>query len=403
MLTSSEPGRSNSLVSPRELPVLIEGIETDLDRFLFEHFTVNVSRVLSMFTEKSNPFKELLLPMATSHRGLMHSLLCLSGSHLLARQGTGDVRERQHYHFDCAIRNLRTDPNVEANASGDATAIIDDPTVAQTLVLCLKSICEGDVNGGYRPHMDAARHLVMNQQSPNHDFQNFLVEFFIYHDVSNSITSLDRRSVLMMEDFQLPPFIIQASEAGAFLGVLDGLFGCLSKIRKLRDTIRWRRSQELRPLVDYQILCDAQVVDATLRSWVCTQPPDTDRWTASMLYRQCTWLYLHRTIKPSRPDDHLREAVEEGIAFLNQLSKDSSTWSIMLMPTFILGCSTFDEENRGDILQAFDKLQAYSTMGNIAYAKKIVEKVWQLMDAGDESSWDWETLIKDMGWDFLIT
>lgn len=73
------------------------------------------------------------------------------------------------------------------------------------------------------------------------------------------------------------------------------------------------------------------------------------------------------------------------------------------MPTFILGCSTFDEENRGDILQAFDKLQAYSTMGNIPYAKKIVEKVWQLMDAGDESSWDWETLIKDMGWDFLIT
>jgi len=389
-------------VKPRDLPLLIEGIETELDWFLFDHFNLNVSRVLVLFTDKHNPFKELLLPMATSHKGLMHSLLCLAGSHLASREHDEKFERRQHHHFQCAIENLQTDPNMKANIAGDHTAIIDDPTVAQTLVLCLKSICAGEVNGEYRPHMDAAKHLIKTQRSPNQDFQTFLFEFFIYHDVSNSVTSLDRKSVLMMEDFQLPQFMIQP-EAGAFLGVVDGLFGCISKIRQLRDRIRYRRNSQLRPMVDYEILSDAQAIDASLRSWVCAQPPDTPRFTASMLYRQCTWLYLHRTILPSSPNRHLREAVDEGLDYLRALPADASTQSILLMPLFLLGCAAFEDYQRPDIIKAFESLQAYSNLGNIRYARTIVEKVWELMDAGDDSSWDWETIIYNMGWDFLIT
>jgi hypothetical protein len=73
------------------------------------------------------------------------------------------------------------------------------------------------------------------------------------------------------------------------------------------------------------------------------------------------------------------------------------------MPLFLLGCAAFERDQRPEILQAFEGLEAYSALGNIKYAKAIVEKVWEMMDAGDEDSWDWETIIRKQGWDFLVT
>ncbi|KAF2101977.1 hypothetical protein NA57DRAFT_33791 [Rhizodiscina lignyota] len=395
-------GRRFSIEKPKELPALIEGIETDLDWFFFDHFNLHVSRVLSLFTDKQNPWTQILLPMATAHRGLMHSLLCLSGSHLMAREPNPQFEERQFHHFDKAVNHLRTNGAMAVTVSGEKSALIDDPTIAQTLVLCLKSICAGELEGTYCPHLNAARHLVLSQKASNPEFQSFLFEFFIYHDVCNSVTKVDHRSVLMMDDFHLPQFMIQP-EAGAFLGVVDGLFGCISRIRKLRDRIRERRTQGRQPYVDFTILNDAREIDVSIREWVCIQTPDTSRWIASMLYRQCTWIYLQRTVMPSTPSETINEAVEVGLQYLRELPSDSSTQSIMLMPTFLLGCAAFSPDHRPEIRSAFDQLQAYSNLGNIKYARQIVDCVWELMDSGDESSWDWEGIIQSKGWDFLIT
>lgn len=373
-----------------------------MDKFFLDHFNLNVSRVLSLFTDKQNPFKQILLPMAIRHRGLMHSLLCLSGSHLTSRHHNEDFSNRQHYHFQRAVENLQTDAKITANIAGDFTAPIDDPTVAQTLVLCLQSICAGEVHGEYRPHMDAAKHLIQTQMTPNQNFQNFLYEFFIYHDVSNSITSIDRKSILQTGGFELPEFMIQP-EAGALLGVVDGLFLFISRIRSIRDRIRWRREGQLLPLVDYDILTEAQEIDSGLRLWTCNQPADSPRFTASMLYRQCTWLYLHRTILPSTPNESLRLAVDEGLRLLRKLPSDASTQSTLLMPLFLLGCSAFHEIQRPEIRTAFQSLLDYSSLGNIPYTQKVVEMVWKMMDAGNEDSWDWETIISKKGWDFLVT
>jgi len=77
--------------------------------------------------------------------------------------------------------------------------------------------------------------------------------------------------------------------------------------------------------------------------------------------------------------------------------------SILLMPLFLLGISAFSEDHRPDIEQAFDNLQAYSSLGNIKHAKKVVQKIWDMMDAGDEESWYFEKVQHDMGLDFLVT
>jgi hypothetical protein len=387
---------------PRDLPFLIEGVETDLDRHFLDHFNFHLSRVLTMFTENKNPFKEVLLPMALRHRGLMHSVLCLSGSHLVKADPRPQFHERQIHHFQQACQNLRTDKSMERAISGDETAVIEDPTVAQTLVLCLRSICAGEVNGEYRPHLDAARHLIKTQISPSAEFQSFILEFFVYHDVASSLTSVDHRTILLNDDFTLPEFMIQP-DAGALLGVVDGLFIFLSRIRQLRDKIRERKQMGIAPLVDYQILSEASTIDQAIRSWNYVGEESTPRYVATLLYRQTTWLYLHRTILPSVPSDNLKEAVDQGLEYLNVLPKDAATQSILLMPLFLMGCAAFEQYQRPPITEAFNGLEEYSNLGNIPYARTVVEKVWEMMDAGDENSWDWEQIIKNEGWDFLIT
>lgn len=374
-----------------------------MDRYLLEHFEHKASRVLTLFTDDNNPFKVLLLPMAIRHKGLMHSLLCFSGSHMASIDQL-PVNERQEYHYHSAIQELLYDKKMRAKARGRSSEPVDDPTIATALVLCLDTICSGTTDGEYRPHLEAAKYIIKSQPCRNPEFGKFLIEFFTYHDTLSSLTTLDRRSSLLGQEFPLPHFIIQRGEEDcAFLGVFDGLFDFLARITKLRDIIRDRKLKQLEPVVDYQALSDAVSLDGSIRTWVNTQRPDTPRFIAAQLYRQCTWIYLWRTIHPSRSTPKIIEAVDEGLDLLQQLPPDAPTQSILLMPVFILGCAAFEPEQRPALRKAFGTLKRYSNLKNIEPAKDVVEKVWSIMDTDDESSWDWETIIQGMGYDFLVT
>lgn len=403
-LTLSAVRRTSISLLPRGLPILIDGIETDVDRRFLDHFVFDFSRVLTLINDDSNPFKEILLPMATQHRGLMHSLMCLSGSHLSARDPEPRFKERKHYHFDRAITDLRDSINAAplAEDAQEPSLLVEDPIIASTLALCLNTICEGETAGEYRSHMDAARYLLLNQKPKNEKFRQFIIEFFQYHDVSNSLTSLDRRPVQLTGDLRLPDFVPHA-QAGTFLGIFDGLFNYISEITRLRDRIRVRHSEGYEPAVDYQILSEAVTIDSALRIWEPSYTPETPNWYASQLYRQSTWVYLYRTIRPSRPSDKISQVVDDALRYLDLLPQDAGAYSIMLMPLFLIGCSAFLPRQRDRIKKGFEAMKEYSSLRNIEPALRVVERVWEVMDTKMEESWDWEKIIEEMQMDFLIT
>ncbi|EMC95626.1 hypothetical protein BAUCODRAFT_70890 [Baudoinia panamericana UAMH 10762] len=410
-------GKQKALVRrdsiPAELPMLVEGIDGTVDQMFFHHFTANVGKVLSL-TDHHNPFLEIIVPMAMGHTGLMHSLLYLSGSCLIANEPAPKTEweARQEHHSSKAMRLLQQDLAASTSTTENAVARIGDPSIAQTLVLCLQTVCAGDTSGTYRFHLNAMKEMLTQRASsfPNEQLRQFILEFLLYHDYSSSITSLsnplDQRSIDLMEGFKLPEFMIQP-QAGTLLGVMDGLFGFISRIRILRDLIRQRRAQGTGHWWDPAIIDDAFVIDKALREWTCVHPPESPRFAASLLYRQCTWLYLHRTIQLSKPSPTFQQAVDEGLQYLRMLpwdTDDGSTQSILLMPLFLLGCAAFEPNQRPEIRQAFERLQKWSSLGNIKYAYTIVEQVWEMMDQGkEEETWDWESIIANRGWDFLIT
>jgi hypothetical protein len=250
--------------------------------------------------------------------------------------------------------------------------------------------------------MDAARYLLATQRPRNEKFRQFIVEFFQYHDVSNSLTTLDRRPVCLTGELRLPDFVPHA-QAGALLGIFDGLFHYISEITIIRDKIRQRFNQGLEPAVDYETLSEAVKIDSAIRAWQPIYPNDHPNWFAAQLYRQSTWVYLYRTIRPSHPSEKISQVVDDGFRYLDQLPVTHGAYSILLMPLFLLGCSAFEPRQRDRIRSAFDNLKAYSNLRNIEPALTIVEKVWEVMDTNATLSWDWEKIIDEMGMDFLIT
>lgn len=348
--------------------------------------------------------------MATQHRGLMHSLMCLSGSHLSGLDPEPQLKERKYYHFHRAIQDLKD--NITASSSSKSATqgvmdeeqqlLVEDPIIASTIALSLNTICEGETNGEYRPHMDAARFLLVSQQPRNEKFRQFIVEFFQYHDISNALTSLDRRPALLQSGMRLPEFV-PGAQAGMFLGVFDGLFNYISEVTQLRDRIRQRFDSGYEPAVDYQTLSEAVQIDTAIRNWKTSHEPESSNWCLAQLYRQTTWVYLYRTIRPSRPSEKIAQVVDDGLAYLDRLPEDAGAYSIVLMPLFLLGCSAFDGQQRERIQRGFESLKAYSNLRNIEPAFKVVSRVWEIMDTKIEDSWDWEKIIRDMNMDFLIT
>ncbi|KAF2746944.1 hypothetical protein M011DRAFT_403701 [Sporormia fimetaria CBS 119925] len=384
-----------------DLPPLMEGVENDVDRVLLQHFVSRASCVLSLQGNHSNnPFTKILIPMAMKHEGLMHSVLCLSASHLCSLSPSEEYEERQIFHRGRALHLLNRD--LERHRNGEDGGIFyQDYNVAQILLHLLHSICDGNISGEYRMHMIAAKQIAMTQKSKDPEFQSLFDEFFYYHWIASQITSLNSAEIPMMDDFNLP-FQVNP-ETAALIGVSDGLFGFISKISNLRRRIRSRIDNKIEPTMDLEAISQSHAIDSGLRAWVCPIAPGTPRYTISMLYRQATWVYLYRTVKPSRPDPHIKRAVDDAIAYIDKLPAEGWIQSNVLLPLFLIGCAAFEESQRVEVNRAFNGLRACTGLGNIGFAKEVVDRIWELMDRGDPESWDWEKIIHSQGWDFLVT
>jgi hypothetical protein len=355
-----------------------------------------------MVNDDTNPFKEILLPMATQHRGLMHSLMCLSGSHLSSHLEDTEIARRKDWHFHRAVSDLRKNVTLPEVPQLDSLSSANmDSTIASTIALCLKTICDGETKGEYRSHINAARYLLDRHPSKNEAFLTFITEFLQYHEISSRVTNLPLPDQ-QQPSLRLPDFVPHA-QAGALLGIFDGLFRYISQITDLRDKIRRRLDAGVEPAVDYNCLAEAVSIDLAIRDWEPSQKPNSTDWVAAQLYRQSTWVYLYRTIRPSKSDPKISSVVNDGLEYLHQLPPDSGPQSIMLMPLFLLGCAAFEPSQRQRIEEGFGAIRDYSGLGNIARAKEIVEKVWERMDWRVEESWDWERIISEMGYDFLVT
>jgi hypothetical protein len=241
-------------------------------------------------------------------------------------------------------------------------------------------------------------------------FMEFIEEYFQYHIGLDDLISLPPGRNLSLgaidDDWSLPNVI--QPEAVRLLGVQDGLFFYMSKITSIRNTIRNNMEMGIDPVVDYTSLFRAAEIDAGIREWRPSWPPGDSRDLAGLLYKQMMWVYLWRTIYPPKtttwqPEYKITEVVNEGLQLLKLFPPKDPVQTLLLAPTFIIGCAAFDPAQRPQIRESIANIKAYTHLKNADRCLEVLQEVWRYMDDKDERSWDWQGVAHGMGMDFLPT
>lgn len=74
-----------------------------------------------------------------------------------------------------------------------------------------------------------------------------------------------------------------------------------------------------------------------------------------------------------------------------------------MMPTFIFGCSAFEQSQQEQIRKQLSIIGEYTRLKNGLAVQRVLEEVWRLMNERRGESWDWEGVAARLGVGVLVT
>lgn len=375
-----ESSRRHSRI-PRALPYPINGIDTPLDQRFFTHFVNVTSRVLTLRTDKTNPLLITVLPYSLHDPMVQKAILCLGASHIQRlqpnpeRQVASGKQKLLHAAENAQVARIATHRREDAQVSSSELEAI----LCGTLLLCLYEISEGTGDLTWRVRLDAAKDLVENTINPREDTEgiqvdDFLLEFFVYHDILATVTDQSRTPILTPR-----AVACRRSEptTAYMIGVDDGLFDLVARVAALRSNDS-----------PTSTVCDALAIWEDLNSWESnTEDPDMKLGYSAYLGALFIWIYS--ILYPSNiTDDKVRQVVKAGLEDMKAIT-DSGILAFLLFPTFVLGFASITEEERQVCSAQFHRLSKFSGLGNVKLAHDLVKSSWVEYDSGTDNTWDW--------------
>ncbi|KAL1846248.1 hypothetical protein VTK73DRAFT_318 [Phialemonium thermophilum] len=303
--------KSRNLPSITMQPIF-HGLETTEDFVFWKHYNEHLSTVLTVEGEHKNAFKDMIVPIAVHHQGLMHSILSLASKHIDYETPQGrkllqshpaatleSLHKRSIHHHEKAMERLYADLNGEHDKSSPEYRAILSARYGQMLCLLLESMVDGNATGDHRVHLQAYRNLIRHSPPEDPAFMTFITEYFHYHIFADELVHIaDDEDHLSSLANRLPTLSIRSPR---LLGVADGLFVLLSQITAIRQSVRKNMASHIDPVVNYASLYQAAEIEAAIRNWTPRWPAGDNRDRVGLLYKQMMWIYLFRTINPPTP------------------------------------------------------------------------------------------------------
>ncbi|TVY28443.1 hypothetical protein LHYA1_G002816 [Lachnellula hyalina] len=401
-------------VLPPDLPYLIRGLETELHRCLFYHFTQTMSRLLTISNRDDNPMNVEVIPLAMRDRNVMEMVLCLAASHRLKSQQTGIeelCRERNRLHKDiCDLQSHRVrdfDKKLRITETIPLSVPDQDIVVATSLLLCLYELCEGASNMTWRTHLDSARQaLTMGPRSPESDIDDcesgiiitevnpFLLEYFVYHD---SIATVTLPSPSSKPHFRGSSKC--SSHNASLIGVTDGLCKFVTRISAIRALADASPRQP-----DGNVVAQAVAIWHDLDDWKSRATLSSKFGMIAQFYQWALWIWLYSIVYPDgKADAAVQNAVRLMATGMNQIKCGDGAMACLLFPLFITGSAAIKDEDRTTIEAHFRRLKEWSSLGNIDVAQAVVKKMWANHDMGLPNSWAWVKQLESNGMSILVT
>ncbi|KAH6668168.1 fungal-specific transcription factor domain-containing protein [Plectosphaerella plurivora] len=288
---------------------LFHGVVTAEDKIFWKHYYVSLSNVLTVEGEANNAFKDILLPIANRHQGVMHSILAMSSKHIdyntpygakILQQNPNTTREllqkRADHHHEEAMQSFYADIRRSGEEEHTSQHTITSARYAQILCLLIGTLIDGNRHGEHRVHLRGYQHLI--QQAPPEDpaFLAFITEFFQYHIFADELMWYPGAKGIRLssDSWTHTPTI----ETPRLLGVADGLFQHLSQIATIRDTVRKNIYSGAETRVNYHLLWQAQEIQEAIELWAPAWPVGDSRHRVGLIYKHMMFLHLFRTTYP---------------------------------------------------------------------------------------------------------
>lgn len=392
-------------------PTIINGVDAIEDKVFFEHFVSRLSKVLSF--DGRNAFRNLLLPLAIEHAGLMHSLLALSGSSINFTDPYGvsllathpkttltALRRRSMQHKVRALQDLGIGLDMQRNRHDRPSGWL--PRYGQVLCLYLQSIKPLKATGEHRIHLRTYQKLTETISTEINPLTEFIKEYFKFHNAVDVLTQLPPKEseslASLSDDWRIEAFKNQ-----------DSQFCCLCEIYVIRNQIRSNMANGRDPVVSREFLNAARKINIRIQEWA---PPGADIKDAftillGLLYKQVILIYLWRTVYPPRSRSWLvhpkiTEAVDDGISLLTSIPACYRSKPMLVAPAFIIGCAAFNATQRTLVRESIEMTKIYTNSKTADRVFEVLEIVWRRMDDKDERSWDWERTAHDLRMDVLV-
>lgn len=78
------------------------------------------------------------------------------------------------------------------------------------------------------------------------------------------------------------------------------------------------------------------------------------------------------------------------------ISAQGPSKTVLLAPTFIIGCSAFDPAQGSSVRSSLRTIKEYTELKDTDRALEVLEQVWRYMDQEDERSLDWQSIAHEM-------
>ncbi|KAH8592745.1 fungal-specific transcription factor domain-containing protein [Bisporella sp. PMI_857] len=403
---------------PRELPFLINGVESEMHQRLFCHFTQVMSQVLTISVGDKNPMNGVIIPLALRDRTMMDMLLCLASSHILRlHRGGADNKalhtEKSRLHQvaeSSQLKRIHTLGRADFQSATTERSLNRPPDkeviFATSLLLCLYEICEGTANNTWRTHLDTARQIIttdidgLHPLTPNSHTNNltteidpFLIEYFLYHDSLAAVTDTSLPLTSFQDNANL------AHHDPTMVGVQDGLSDFIFRISKLRA-----QTDAKSPYPDGNIVAKAVIIWQDLKAWEPKDCLSNERKLIAEHYKWSLYIWLFSLIYPeSKADPKIQEAVQRIAGEMCGIKFGDSVMSCLLFPLFVIGSAAIRQEDRDIVSIQFQRLREWSSLGNIDLTFEVLKMLWEDHDSGAPRSWDWVKKLETRGMSLLVT
>ncbi|KAK0115656.1 hypothetical protein ONS95_000074 [Cadophora gregata] len=365
-------------------------------RLLFDHYRGRTAGKLGGITGPKNPFIACILPLAEGDSLVMHSLLALSGSHMINGNDSEAVASSTWIHYGLAVRGLKhaLTEKVVSNQADTAKLLVT------CLLLSHVEIIAGNVNGAVLHHLRASRHFVLSlskefAKRSDTDIRGFLLELYAYLALINNVT-LNLESEARLIPFDPFMFSLNSLEASSSFGVMFGcgheLFEMIPRICELgvechKDKLgvfSSSRSSYLYVALEGKIIA----WQPPLRNGI---PYSGDWLIAAEIYRRALLVFLHTTFYGPRVTDHLlRSSVDDVIDSVIPVFEQMLGWitldengrtcepaiaTTLLWPLTIIGSCMVQYEHR-EYLRTILTTSQYE-MQSLSCVMKLLDWLWE--------------------------